>query len=285
MINLSTWIDTFSGDILNNLRHPDEMALLRAVHCQGVESLLGRILLQNLNPRALLSAPGLRIKLSEEVLYRATKVSPGVSENFFREHLDDWNEGNDFPKERHSLNSRELPIEYRYVVLGEFRPSTSSNKIGTIWLYPKAMASCKFRKISDFETVFWTTLAHEVFHVFHYCQLKLVGKADRWWSGRKKDRELVMETLAAYFEYSFLHLGPSSYQLCKYKEDEWKGLDVDGWYYSGALGIHSSYNSERLFTTLYDMSFHDWKTAADIIRTGYYLCSPEISKELGVRLI
>lgn len=278
-IDLSEWIDTTTGDVLKNMRHPDEMVLLEEVYRKGVEDLLGTELLYHPNPRALLFERGLHIKLSEEINYCTTKVYPGVSPERLPEKLDDWGGTSDFPKEKHSTNTREMPIEYRYVMLGEFRPSTVTNRIGTIWLYPKAMASCEYRTNSDFETVFWATLAHELFHAFHYYHLKLDGKVKRWSSGRKKDRELVMESLAAFFEYSFLFYMPNGYRVKNYIENKWASLDVDGWPYSGALGIEHSRN-DRLFATLFEMSFRDWKTAADIIRTGYYLCSPEIAREL-----
>ena len=225
-----------------------------------------------------LSATGLSIKLSEKIINRTAKVYPGISAKPYREIFDDWEESCDFPEEKYPGNTREMPIEHQYVMLGEFRPSSTLNKIGVIWLYPRAMASSKYREISDFETVFWATLAHEVFHAFHYNHLKLAGKADRWWSGRKKDRELVLESLATYLEYSFLDLllhDPHDVQ--RYKEDEWRYWDVEGWYYSGALGILKSQSPGKLFNSLFEMSFSDWKTAADTIRTGYYMNNKEIA--------
>lgn len=278
MEDLSKWIDVVTGDVLRNLSLRDGKELLEGVHRLGAAQLPGKGQLHASDPYALLSAQGLSIKLSEKIKYRTAKVYPGISANSFREIHDDWEEPIDSPEEKYPKDTREMPVEYRYVVLGEFHPSPMPNKIGIIWLYPRAMASSKYKKVSDFETVFWATLAHEVFHAFHYYHLKMDGKADRWWSGRKKDRELVLESLAAYFEYSFLvFILDDPHWVQKYKEDEWQCLDVDGWYYSGALGILNSRCSEDLFRSLFEMSFSDWKTAADTIRTGYYMSNKEIA--------
>ena len=277
-INLSKWIDVVTGDVLRNLNPQDGKELLKEVHRHGVAQLLGMGPLHASDPYVLLSATGLSIKLSEKIIYRTVKVYPGISAKPYREIFDDWEEPGDFPEEKYPGNTREMPIEHQYAVLGEFRPSSTLNKIGIIWLYPRAMASSKYRKVADFETVFWATLAHEAFHAFHYYHLKLEGKADRWLSGRKKDRELVLESLAAYFEYSFLdYMLDDPHWVQKYKEDEWSCWDIDGWYYSGALGILNSRKSARLFASLFEMSFNDWKTAADVIRTGYYMSNEEIA--------
>ena len=65
----------------------------------------------------------------------------------------------------------------------------------------------------------------------------------------------------------------------------WKQYDVDDYPYSGALGMadysDASGNSvirtgDDLFRAVLDKSFYSWKTAADMIRTGYYLTEPEI---------
>ena len=104
--------------------------------------------------------------------------------------------------------------------------------------------------------------------------MKREGMANRWRSGAKRDRETVKASLAAYFEGAFLGFPPIS----GYLESEWESLDIEGWSSSGALSIMKAGMPEYLFRNLYNMAFYDWKTAADILRTGYYLNSPIIRK-------
>ncbi len=252
---LDHWIDDKTGDIKMRLSRSDEEALRYAVHQHGVQRLLGGDLLRSPCPDTL-KASDLRIQLSEEIKEATAKVYPGVS--CIREAFDDYREI-DYP-----AYTRERPREHRFVLLGEFK---AQGKNGTIYLYTKAMASCDLTAKLGFETVFWATLAHNMFYAFLYNQLKREGKIGRWRSGAKRDRETVKASLAAYFEGAFLGFPPIS----GYLENEWESLDIEGWPSSGAFMIRKSSRPEKLFRQLYNMAFYDWKTAADILRTGYYL--------------
>ena len=257
---LDQWIDSMTGDIRADLCRQDEEMLIDEVLRLGVERLLGVGLLQSPCSDAL-KASGLRIKLSEEIKEIAVKVHPGVSD--IHEAFDA------FPEREYPAGTRELPQEHRSVLLGEFK---SQGRNGTIYLYTNAMATGGLAVKLGFETVFWATLAHNVFYAFLYNQLKRAGKVGRWRSGAKRDRETVKASLAAFFEGAFLGFPPIS----GYLESEWESLDVEGWPNSGALAILNSSRSDRLFRELYNMAFYDWKTAADILRTGYYLNSSKI---------
>ncbi len=255
MVDLAQWIDVLSGDITADLRRRDEKTLIEEVHLLGVEKLLDGKLLQSPSPYALVHSE-LRIKLSEEIKEDTAKVYPGVS--CIREAFDDYREI-DYP-----AYTRERPREHRFVLLGEFK---AQGKNGTIYLYTKAIATCDHAVKLGFKNVFWATLAHNTFYAFLYNQMKREGMANRWRSGAKRDRETVKASLAAYFEGAFLGFPPIS----GYLENEWESLDIEGWPSSGAFMIRKSSRPEKLFRQLYNMAFYDWKTAADILRTGYYL--------------
>ena len=264
MIELDRWINGKTGDIRARLSRSDEKVLINEVHQQGVEKMLGSDLLRSPCPDAL-KASELRIKLSEEIRETTAKVYPGVS--CVREAFADDRE-REYP-----ADTRERPLEHRSVLLGEFK---AVGKNGTIYLYTKAVATCGLAAKLGFETVFWATLAHNIFYAFLHNQLKREGKVGRWRSGAKRDRETVKESLAAYFEGAFLGFPP----ITGYLESEWESLDVEGWPSSGALAILNSLRPDDLFKDLYNMAFYDWKTAADILRTGYYLNSSRIRKVL-----
>ncbi len=62
---------------------------------------------------------------------------------------------------------------------------------------------------------------------------------------------------------------------------EWRSYDVEDWPYSGALGIGGlgltgMKTPPDLAIQLLRCSLYDWKTAADIIKTGYYLADSGI---------
>ena len=269
-IDLSIWIDTGIGGIIKSLTQRDMEDLLNKVYSVGDD--IFKRLYQRLPSMELPCVPELQIQLSGELIRRKNMVYPGASARICRE------DGRDEPRHdrdaRHEprdtdindrcpddgfpIDTREKPLEYSSVVLGEFRASKSKRTIGTIILYPKAMDCCVYKSASDFETVFWAALAHEVFHAFHYDQLKCSGKADRW---------LAKSYLA-------------NAKLLRYLESEWGRYDIDGSSNSGALAIRKSGYPGDLFERLFETSLYDWKTAADAIRTGYYLQSEEIRKLL-----
>ena len=264
IVDLSQRIDTQTGDIIAELRQRDEETLIDEVHRLGVEDLLGGGLLRSPCPDALKNS-GLRIELSEEIKETTAKGYPGVS------HIPEAVGA--FPEREYPTDTRELSREHRSLLLGEFK---AQGRNGTIYLYTKAMAACKLAAELGFETVFWATLAHNMFYAFLYHQLKRAGKAGRGRSSAKRDRETVKASLAAYFEGAFLGFRP----IPGYLEREWRSWDVEGWPQSGALAIRNSSRPDELFRELFDMAFYDWKTAADILRTGYYMNSSTIRRTL-----
>ncbi len=264
MTYLDQWIDSSTGDIKASLTRGDEQLLIDEVLRLGVDDLLWHLLLHSPPPYAM-ERSGLRIKLSEEIRETKAEVYPGVSD--IREDRDDSREI-EYP-----ADTREIPWEHRAVLLGEFK---TQGRNGTIYLYTRAMAACNLAAKLGFETLFWATLAHNMFYAFLYNQLKNGGKVGRWRSGAKRDRETVKASLASYFEGAFLGFP----QISGYLESEWESLDVEGWPSSGALAILRSNKSDRLFGELYNMSFYDWKTAADILRTGYWLNSSRIRQAI-----
>ena len=292
-IDLSIWIDTGIGGIIKSLTQRDMEDLLNEVYSVGDD--IFKRLYQRFPSMELPCVPELQIQLSGELIRRKNMVYPGASARICREdgrdeprhdrdarhEPRDTDINNRCPDDGFPVDTREKPLEYSSVVLGEFRASKSKRTIGTIILYPKAMDCCVYKSASDFETVFWVTLAHEVFHAFHYDQLKRSGKADRWNSPKKSGRVLVTESLAEYFKFTWL---AKSYlanaKLLRYLESEWGRYDIDGSSNSGALAIWKSGYPGDLFERLFETSLYDWKTAADAIRTGYYLQSEEIRKLL-----
>ncbi len=209
------------------------------------------------------------------------RVSEAIQreENFDRDH-----------EEQRSEPSRDDLMEVESLILGEFRPSLrAENKIGSICLYPGAMAEFSRKEGICFDVVFWSTLAHESYHALHYSLFKKGGRCQRW--GKRicgKNGEIVKESLASAFEYVFLlnHAGDcldwnEAKKLMNVLADNWRSYDVDDWSYSGALGISgvgltSVQPPGDICDMLLDRSLYDWKTCADIIKTGYYVASPEI---------
>lgn len=288
-IDLSIWIDTGIGGIIKSLTQRDMEDLLNKVYSVGDD--IFKRLYQRFPSMELPCVPELQIQLSGELIRRKNMVYPGASARICREdgrdeprhdrdarHEPRGTDINDrCPDDGFPVDTREKPLEYSSVVLGEFRASKSKRTIGTIILYPKAMDCCVYKSVSDFETVFWAALAHEAFHAFHYDQLKRSGKADRWNSPKKSGRVLVTESLAEYFKCTWLkEYYPANTRLLRYLESEWGRYDIDGSPNSGALAIRKSSTHIDLFERLFETSLYDWKTAADTIRTGYYLQSEEI---------
>lgn len=291
MIDLSQWINTATGAIINGQKDVSKEKFFERVYFNGVASLLRNKLLRGYDPSILLNHQGLRIELSERIVNKTAIVYSGINHRFLRGCHSDWPETDEFPRNeypRDECPQNEFPEDTReqakdrvYCLLGEFQAFRGKSKIGTITLYTKAISEYANGKALGFEAVFWPTLAHEVFYAFHYHMFQKTDKAARWRSGirNKKDRELVVNSLAEYFEYEFA-ISTQSVGIEKLMTDKWKNFDIDGWPASGALGILASMDSDELFKDLFGLSFYDWKTAADIIRTGYYLQSQVIKSKL-----
>ena len=237
---------------------------------------------------------GVDIKFSDEVVVKEKEVRPGIGNTDLgiNRCIDRYLDSGD-PVE---ILSRDEPITIRQRTLGEFRAASgNSDKIGTIMLYNKAIAEFCSEEGIDYETVFWGTLAHESFHAFHYNMFRNHGKAYRWNHGSiEKYRGIVKESLAAAFELIFLinHQGDcldnAEVRMMKdHLENTWRKYDVEDWPYSGALsicgaGLVKIAPIPDLMNMLCQISIYDWKTAADIIKTGYYLADPGVQKVFGV---
>ncbi len=117
-----------------------------------------------------------------------------------------------------------------------------------IVLYPRAMARSKIVRESSFEAVFNSTLIHETFHAYHYA-LYECNKWNRWigkhsvWSGTSKNREIVIESLAAFFEYCWCGVMDASepsygFGRCAARlREDWCEYKIKEWPYSGAKGL------------------------------------------------
>ena len=261
----------------------------------------------------------LNIKLSEDILYE----SYGASLKDIRKMLDDIIK--DIPDKRliilkemldkiNGIKELEVGSEIRrYIndihpenekvrkllgqienkqslVLGRFYPSKDTNKLGNIILYPRAIAISKRTKASSFDTVFWATFAHEIFHAYHYGAFVQIGKTDRWDDSLyRSECKIVKESLAAAFESKFVFQCESdgiipcdlSKGLRREFEYEWLDNDVLDWPYSGALGIIREELPAfdfPLFTKLIECSLEDWELPAEAIMAGYYTVKVEHKK-------
>ena len=272
----SRWIDLTTGDII--IRQSDYSQWCSSEEVYFLSLLLDK-LLKGHDHNILINDPGLRIELSEEIINKSAVVYPGINPKILRIRPFGWAETDGYRGDDLPVDTRERQLKNEYTLFGDFLAPRGRSKRGKIILYTKAISVFANSKALDFEEVFWPTLAHEMFYAFHYCMLQKKGKADRWSSRflNRKDRELVAESLAEFFEQEFAYGGSSFSDLMT---DEWERFDIDGWPASGALGILKSKQPYELFKELFELSFYDWKTAADIIRTGYYLCSPEIKNML-----
>ena len=151
-----------------------------------------------------MNVSGVDIKFSDEPKKSVKRVHPGVGNHRIRR----IREGSDCsPEERFDEMSRDKAVKMGFLVLGEFYPSRSKKpgRFGTIKLYNKNISDFCGNNSLDYTTVFWSTLAHEAFHAFHYSMFKNADRQDRWdKAGAKKDRDIVKESLAATIEYIFL---------------------------------------------------------------------------------
>ena len=232
-----------------------------------------------------LDADRVDIRFADDIKRSVKKVHPGVGDSFAIRRREYNKEVLCEPFSRDCLK------EVSSVVLGEFRPSAVKNgwKIGTIWLYHNAIAEFCEANGLDPDTVLLATLAREAFQACHYSVFKFGGVSQRWNSGStKKNRDIVKESLADAFEYIFLiNQGGdwlSHAEALKYMdflENTWRSCDIEDWPSSGALGIGGVGLTKvavppNIMDRLLHGFLHDWKSAADIIKTGYYLADQEI---------
>ena len=233
------------------------------------------------------------IRFSDEIKRSVKKVHPGVGDSFAIRRREYNSEEPSEPFSRDALK------DVSSVMLGEFRPlaAKKGRKIGTIRLYPNAIAEFCTANGLDPDTVLLATLAREAFQACHYSVFESGDVSQRWNSGStKKNRDIVKESLAAAFEYVFLinqggdwlsHADADKYM--DFLENTWRSYDIEDWPSSGALGIGGVGLTKvavppNIMDRLLHGFLHDWKSAADIIKTGYYLADDEICSVLGLNL-
>ncbi len=173
----------------------------------------------------------------------------------------------------------------RVYSLGSFSPSNTLNKVGTITLYTKAVAEfCENRY--DYSTVFMAILAREAFKAFYYHAFQILGKTDRWVLLDAKERiQIVKESLASYYECELIkkcgNIVPNmANKYIRDLEDDWRRMDIDSWPASGAILISHNFVPGVSPDILFRISIYDWKTASDILETGYHLCNDIINRTL-----
>ena len=171
----------------------------------------------------------------------------------------------------------------RALVLGKFEASDIPGQIGMITIYTKAIAISRRTEVSSFDTVFWATFAHEVFHAYHYSAFVQNGNADRW-SDKSDESKIVKESLAAAFENGFLTACdlPDAKNLRRELAYEWLDSDLLDWPYSGALGIVNETMPDYEFKSvrrLIEHSLEGWKLPAEAIKAGYY--KAKVHKAIG----
>ena len=173
------------------------------------------------------------------------------------------------------------------LLLGKFTPSFENEfKLGTITLYTKNIAEFSQNKEIDYNVVFWSTFVHELFHAMHFSLFAHCDCREAWKSnGAKTNCSIVKESMAAYIQYDYLRelekanqFSSDARNMMSNLAEEWRAYDIEDWHYSGALGIKHSLvkNPIIVLEELLKMSLNDWKTAADIIKTGYYLTDRSI---------
>ena len=216
----------------------------------AVQELLGEK--SNILPR------GIEIRFSDEIKPQEFLAPRGIGYELSEEEI----------------TAGEPMLKVKEGIAGEFQASDVQDKIGTITLYPNAMGK------RDFNTFFWSTLSHEAFHAFHYAYIKAKKGPKYWEAGMNTYHgRVAVESLAACYEYSLLAddgLPWSSWsearERMKHLEEKWRKYDVDGYPYSGALGINrGTENCDwALFERIFIVSVDDWKTAGDIVRKAYH---------------
>ena len=282
------WIDTSTGEFrrAGRERKADEQEL--AEQLRGViEDTFSEVHEYQLGDGYTSFTAKVAIRFSDDIKRTSKKAHPGVG----WAALDEARK-KDVPEplyEEDASFSRDQMIEVCSLVLGRFSPSASQDKndIGTIWLYPKAIAEFANNNGIDYTVVFFAVLAREAFHALHYSLFKYAGVSCRWKAGTKLYRDIVKESLASSYEYVFLFDHESSEldaagsrKMMDLLEREWRSYDIDDHPASGALitGLGRSVilTDGKFCGEMLKRSLYDWKTAADTIRTGYYLEHPEI---------
>ncbi len=249
---------------------------------------------------------GLKVNVilnDDDPVPKYVSVRPGVKTTLFRNFMTDYYRRkrvkNSFSQEE-DIDSRErqdqifprsisdnpedlYPIDF--LQLGEFKPSYARdpNNLGKIIIYTKAISQCSETQKTNYDVVFWATLANQAFRAFLYSRLKAQGDQTRWSSaGSRRYSDIVQNSLAAFFEYKYLtefDIWEDIYrnnELSDLLIEEWQRFDIDTWPSSGALWI----KEKGFFSDLLKISQIDWKAPADILKAGYCCLDPRINNYL-----
>ncbi len=162
-----------------------------------------------------------------------------------------------------------------YIHFGEFRASKIPGKIGKIIIYWKAIEKYGGGNNYTPEADLMATVAHELFHAFHYSCFLEKGFAEDWFmTGVSKDRPIVQESLASAYAWEYCKEHGMK-GLNRAYEENWKEIDIRYSPYSGALGITKQwddFNNDVFYKTMANLlngSLVDWVTAAIDCRIGY----------------
>ena len=301
---LKPWIDTKTGDY--DKRSTDEF--LKALSVCAVDIVNKAMKDGPTAAEDLFSPEKLDLKLSKDLLYR--NIS-GMSLKDIKKLLDDVvretpsgkmlrlkallagvkdvralrrNAGirkllNEIPVENDKVRRLLCEIEKKQsLILAKSFPSADPDKLWDFTIYPKAIAVTRRAAVSGFDAVFWSTLAHDTFHAYHYALFVQSGKAAKW---NGAESRVVKESMGVTFEYNYILdaekkgtiTAGDSEALRREMLDEWLGNDVSGWVYSGALGIVYKTVPDHSFTKmdrLIEYSLEDWERPANAIKAGYY---------------
>ncbi len=223
---------------------------------------------------------------------RTKEVHPGIEiSDQFTSRKEDRPDNQEHPREldipyREYESFRDKTIKVRHLILGEFIPAKENGKVGKIIIYTRNIARFELTKKVGYQTVFWTVLAHEVFHAMHYNLFQRNGIADKWSLGKNiNDDEIVKESLADYAELIFLRKGEYDYfkgnnisDYDNHLHKAWRSYCIDDWPYSGAYVIDATNMTDNLIRHLLEASLRDWKTPAEALKVGYYMRTPDVNK-------
>lgn len=119
----------------------------------------------------------------------------------------------------------------------------------------------------NYKTVVATTLAHEIFHAYHFHLLKLrrLPRCIAILSTNKRDYEILKESLASYFEHHFANKH-GVYDVARQIENEWHRYSPLIYPYSGARRIID----ELHFANVVSASTLKFELAFDMLKNPHY---------------
>jgi len=170
-------------------------------------------------------------------------------------------EMNNIPKDLQNALDK-LISDYGYVdmdILGNY-----SFRTKTITIYFKNI----FKHHNyNYKAAVATTLAHEIFHAYHFHLLKLrhLPRYVAVISTKKRDYEILKESLASYFEHHFANKH-GAYDIATQIENEWHRYHPYVYPYSGARWIIDKLH----FTNVVSASTLKFDLAFDMLKNPYY---------------